>query len=385
MKKLFKYLVILLFAFSTVYAGNDIEGNYIDVDGCQDSHGFGMYENGLKIIKLRNQYYAILFDMTCLKNGSPELITDTFSYTGGAVHIEIKPIEIIDKNTKTFKIKNDTFKLKNGNIYQQLPQSYIQKGKKILMEIKSKKQEFSKEQLTRIKKIESQVAPEGYNRYKKISQDYSKIYKDIITYAMYNAIYNKDKKLITALLDNKNSNRCVKVDFAKMTPYEYILKEGYSNIAKIFKNHGVNATCKTLQNSSIKLKPIDKQVLYIVKKTFHYVKDKNITAFKRITDSGRIIRKKQIEKLIKNGEFKWDKEFRYMKYLTHNDIDKIQIYKIAKRDKERKCRIMGTKKVFPCKSLNYCFKIEGKPSFPDNGCTNMYYISGKIFMEPFGW
>ena len=129
--------------------------------------------------------------------------------------------------------------------------------------------------------------------------------------------------------------------------------------------------------------PIDMQVLSVVKRTMHRVLNRDMRAFEHITDSGRIYPVETVKRFM-GSERAWKKQFAFLEGQTHRDIDTLAISKKAKKDKERTCRIMATGEKIPCKSLQYCFTINGKPIGKD-GCSDLYYIGGKIYWEPFGW
>jgi hypothetical protein len=128
---------------------------------------------------------------------------------------------------------------------------------------------------------------------------------------------------------------------------------------------------------------LDKVVLKNIKKSMHYILDRDMKAFANITDSGRVYTKKEFERLT-GSETSWKKNFPFLDGVTHADIDSLQIYKKAHRDKERTCRYVATGKKVPCKSLEYCFRMNDK-ALPKKGCLDMYYIQGKIYWEPYGW
>ena len=135
---------------------------------------------------------------------------------------------------------------------------------------------------------------------------------------------------------------------------------------------------------TLKYISIDKEVLNNVKKSMHYLLDRDMKAFDNITERGRVYERKEYESVIAGSETPWKKNFPYLDGVTHADIDTLKIYKKADRDKERTCRYVATGKKVPCKSLEYCFRIDNK-TLPDKGCLDMYYIQGRIYWEPFGW
>lgn len=135
---------------------------------------------------------------------------------------------------------------------------------------------------------------------------------------------------------------------------------------------------------SIRYTSLDKEVLKNVKKSMHNILDRDIKAFSNITDSGRVYERKEYERLFGGSDIPWKKNFPYLDGVTHADIDTLQVYKKADRDKERTCRYLATGKKVPCKSLEYCFATNSK-MLPNKGCLDMYYIQGKIYWEPFGW
>lgn len=150
-------------------------------------------------------------------------------------------------------------------------------------------------------------------------------------------------------------------------------------------------TTKAMQEKATKQKPspsksdtsMDKMVLENLKKSMHYILDRDMKAFANITDSGRVFTRTVIEKVI-YSETSWKKNFLFLDGVTHSDVDTLQIYKKASRDKERTCRYLATGEEVPCKSLEYCFTIDDK-TLPDKGCLDIYYIQGRIYWEPFGW
>ena len=150
-------------------------------------------------------------------------------------------------------------------------------------------------------------------------------------------------------------------------------------------------TTKAMQEKATKQKPLlsksdtlmDKMVLENLKKSMHYILDRDMKAFANITDSGRVFTRTVIEKVI-YSETSWKKNFLFLDSVTHSDVDTLQIYKKASRDKERTCRYLATGEEVPCKSLEYCFAIDDK-TLPDKGCLDIYYIQGRIYWEPFGW
>ena len=129
---------------------------------------------------------------------------------------------------------------------------------------------------------------------------------------------------------------------------------------------------------------LDKVVLENLKKSMHYILNRDMKAFANITDSGRVYEKKEYEKLFGGSDIPWKKNFSFLNGVTHADIDSLQIYKKAHRDQEHTCRYIGLGKEVPCKSLEYCFVMNDK-ILPNKGCLDMYYIRGKIYWEPFGW
>ncbi len=133
----------------------------------------------------------------------------------------------------------------------------------------------------------------------------------------------------------------------------------------------------------IRYTSIDKEVLNSVKKSMHYILNRDMKAFTNITDSGRVYDRKEYERLF-SSERSWKKNFPFLNEVTYSDIDSLEIYKKAHRDHEHTCRYVESGKEVPCKSLEFCFTMHDK-TFPDKGCLDMYYIQGKIYWEPFGW
>ena len=467
-----------------------IKGDYLGTSGCQDSHGYGMAEDAWKIIQSDGKYYTIDFDIACGEGVEPNFITTGAGFINDEMILDIQDISIEEKHQ--FKVKgygDDLYSKRGNDIVFFFDQDKIEKYKKYLAKLQSKKN-LSKKEQKNIKILKRMLDPNGYAPLSKSTDiKYQKVFDNAPTYAMMQAIRDKDIKSVKILLRSQEKiNECVPdSNLVKpnkpvyYTPY-MVIEENISKVLQIynlFKVYDQTETCYTkeyfkdlissdfdmlkymddnlkkdktlafelvLKNEKAlsyfdesirddkafalkifndntkwimsydviyksltprlqkdkdiiacmikkgkseyihikpKLSAMDKQVLNNVKKSMHYILDRNIKAFANITDSGRVYTRKNVEKLI-GSETSWKKNFPFLDGITHTDIDTLQIYKKADRDKERTCRYMATGKEVPCKSLEYCFVMEYK-TLPNEGCLDMYYIGGRMYWEPFGW
>jgi len=393
-----------------------IKGDYLETSGCQDSHGYGMAEDAWKIIQSDGKYYVIDFDIRCGKDVMPYFIHDSHTFAG--LHTDLMPMKIQEKHQFTIGRSSQIFMQKSDYIIIPMSEKLKEKAKKYLLKIKDKDalSDIEKKNKRKAKKM---LNPDGYIAFvKPIDAKYQRVFEWALTFAMIEAINDIDVETIEILLKSKEKiNECVtngdqgeyktsyevleerKEEIDNVIKRKKVLnikvpdnykeaKKKISEIYKLFKAYGQTGTCKDQKTkkqkhiSSIKKDALDQEVLKNVKKSMHYILDRDIKAFTNITDSGRVVTRRVVERLI-GDETSWKKNFSFLSGMTHADIDTLKIDKKADRDKERTCRLATGKKV-PCKSLEYCFSIDDK-ILPKKGCLDMYYINQKIYWEPYGW
>jgi len=396
----------------------DIKGNYITAFGCEKIRNFyGMAEDAWKIIESNGKYYKISFSISCGKNIKPNFITAGGSFFDDQLFLDLQPITIQGRHRFTDSDFSKTYMRKDNNIMYLPSKQMKEKYRKYLLALQHKKT-LSEIEQKKIEKIKKMLNPDGYLLFSKPTDaKYQKVFDNAPTYAMMQAINKKDIYTVKTLLkSHENINACVadsnpskpeKPHF--YTPYEIvqqrvnklhkqIIKENTATILKIyqlFKKYGQTSICRNsnekFENAAkekcfppIKYTPIDKEVLNIVKRSLHTILDRNIKAFSNITDSGKVFDQEAYERIFGGSDIPWKKNFPYLDGVTHADIDTLQIYKKANRDREHTCRYMATGKKVPCKSLEFCFTMRDK-TFPNKGCLDMYSIQDKIYWEPFGW